>query len=114
MRRLTGQLQRIAPFYLADYYPLVPYSLEPNVWMAWQFDRPETGEGMVQTFRRKEAKEASAKFKLQGLDPKAKYEVENLDGGKESRTGRQLMVEGLSLDSKEAPASFLFVYKKQS
>lgn len=114
LRRLTGQLQRIAPFYLADYYPLGPYSLEPNVWMAWQFDRPETGEGMVQAFRRKEAKEASANFRLQGLDPKAKYEVENLDGGKQSRTGRQLMEEGLSLDSKEAPASFIFVYKKQS
>ncbi|MFM8655263.1 MAG: GH36 C-terminal domain-containing protein, partial [Verrucomicrobiota bacterium] len=79
LRRLTGQLQRVAPFYLDDYYPLTPYSLEPNVWMAWQFDRPETGEGVVQAFRRKEAKEASVKFPLQGLDPKGKYEVENLD-----------------------------------
>ena len=113
LRRLVGQFQRIAPFYLADYYPLAPYSLDPKVWAAWQFDRPETGEGVVQAFRRKESTEASAKFKLQGLDPKATYEVENLDGGKESRSGRQLMEEGLSLESKQAPASFIFAYKKK-
>ena len=114
LRRLVGQFQRIAPFYLADYYPLAPYSLDPKVWIAWQFDRPETGEGIVQAFRRKESPEATAKFKLQGLDAKATYEVENLDGGKESRTGRQLMEEGLSMESKEAPTSFLFAYKKKS
>ena len=114
LRRLTGQFQRIAPFYLADYYPLAPYSLDPKVWMAWQFDRPETGEGIVQVFRRKEAPEASAKFKLQGLDAKATYEVENLDGGRSSRSGRQLMEEGLPVESKEAPASFLFAYKRKA
>jgi len=114
LRRLTGQFQRIAPFYLADYYPLAPYSLDPKVWMAWQFDRPETAEGIVQAFRRKEAPEVSAKFKLQGLDARATYEVENLDGGKTSRTGRQLMEEGLPLESKESPASFIFAYKKKS
>ena len=68
----------------------------------------------MQAFRRKEAPVVSTKFKLQGLDAKATYEVENLDGGKESRTGRQLMEEGLSMDSKEAPASFIFAYKKKS
>jgi alpha-galactosidase len=82
--------------------------------MAWQFDRPETGEGIVQAFRRKEAPEASANFKLQGLDAKATYEVENLDGGKISRSGKKLMEEGLMLESKESPASFLFAYKKKS
>jgi len=114
LRRLTGQFERIAPFYLADYYPLTPYSLDPKLWMAWQFDRPETGEGIVQAFRRKEAPEASANFKLQGLDAKATYEVENLDGGKISRSGKKLMQEGLMLESKESPASFLFAYKKKS
>ena len=62
--------------------------------MAWQFHRPDLGEGVVQVFRRDDSPYESARFKLHGLDATAKYEVENLDGGKETRTGRELMEAG--------------------
>ena len=51
-RRLADQWRRIAPCYLGDFFPLTPYSLAEDVWLAWQFDRPDLGEGMVQVFRR--------------------------------------------------------------
>ena len=57
----------MANFY-GDFWPLTPYSLENNVWMAWQFDRPEAGEGVVQAFRRAENGDESATFRLRGLD----------------------------------------------
>ena len=40
---------------LGDYYPLTSYSLQPDHWIAWQFNRPETGDGVVQAFRRPSA-----------------------------------------------------------
>ena len=50
--------------------------------MAWQFDRPEQGDGVVQVFRRMDSIYESAQFKLHGLDPAAQYEITDLDVGK--------------------------------
>lgn len=38
---------------------------------------PETGEGLVQAFRREESPEASALPRLRGLDPNATYTLTN-------------------------------------
>lgn len=51
LRRLTERWRDLSPYYLGDYYPLTPYSLEPDAWIAWQFDCPEAGKGIVQAFR---------------------------------------------------------------
>jgi hypothetical protein len=47
--------------------------------MAWQFDRPQEGEGVVQAFRRAGNSDASATFRLRGLEPDAVYVLTNLD-----------------------------------
>jgi alpha-galactosidase len=112
LRRLVQQFERVAPCYLGDYYPLTPYSLGKDLWMAWQFDRPDLGEGLVQIFRRDESPYESARFTLHGLDAAANYEVENLDGGKETHTGRELMEQGLAVTTKTKPAALLFAYKR--
>jgi alpha-galactosidase len=111
LRRLTQQFGRVAPYYLGDYYPLTSYSLGKDVWMAWQFHRPDLGEGIVQVFRRDDSAYETARFKLHGLDATAKYEVENLDGGKETRTGRELMEHGLAITLREKPAAAVLVLK---
>ena len=46
------QCRDLQPYFLGDYYPLTEYSKAGNVWVAWQFDRPDRGNGMVQAFRR--------------------------------------------------------------
>ena len=51
VKRLDEWRKTVANFW-GDFWPLTPYSLEGNVWMAWQFDWPEAGEGVVQAFRR--------------------------------------------------------------
>ena len=63
----------IAPNYLGDFYPLTPYSEASHVWMAWQYDRPEAGEGVVQAFRHRESSRESMKFALRGLEANATY-----------------------------------------
>ena len=66
--RLVAELRKVADYFSGDYYPLTSYSLDNTVWMAWQFDRPELGEGMVQVFRRAESPYESARFRLRGLE----------------------------------------------
>ena len=108
-----AECKRIAPILLnGDFYPLTPYSLSDTVWMAWQFDRPEQGGGVVQAFRRAKSPHETARFKLCGLDAAANYEVENFDGGKETRTGSELMGKGLAITATKAPAALIFVYRR--
>ncbi len=98
-----------------DFWPLTAYHLENNVWIAWQFDRPEAGEGVVQAFRRAENGEESAKFRLRGLEPDAIYMLNNLDiPGKTEMTGRELLDKGLMIAIKGKPGSAIITYKKKS
>jgi alpha-galactosidase len=111
-RKLTKEWRQVSPCYLSDYYPLTPYSLEKNVWMAWQFDVPETGEGLVQAFRRDECEEAKTTFKLQGLDTAATYEVTDLDTGTPAKvSGKSLMEEGLAVEIKNKPGAAVITYR---
>jgi alpha-galactosidase len=112
MRKLTDEWRSVAPCYLGDYYPLTPYSLEKTAWMAWQFDVPESGEGLVQAFRREESAVAKTTYRLQGLDSAATYEVVDLDIGTPTRvSGKSLMEEGLAVDIKELPGAAVIKYK---
>jgi alpha-galactosidase len=110
--RLFAQLKQVGPNYLGEFYPLTPYSLGNDVWLAWQYDRPEAGSGVVQAFRRPENGDNTKTFKLHGLDPKAKYELENFDGGKETRTGRELLEEGLTVTLGEKPSAAVIAYRQ--
>ena len=69
---MIRELRKVAGYFYGDYYPLTSYSLDNSVWMAWQFDRPDLGEGMVQVFRRAEGFYESAHFPLRGLDLEAR------------------------------------------
>ena len=57
------------PYMLGDYYPLTPYSLQLDHWIAWQFNRPETGDGVVQAFRRSKCDGPAMTFRLQRARP---------------------------------------------
>jgi len=48
------------------------------VWLAWQFDVPEKGEGMVQAFRREQSPYKSVRFPLRGLEADAQYQVSDV------------------------------------
>ena len=64
LRRLIAQWRQVSPNYYGDFYPLTPWNRDDHTWLAWQFDRPEQGEGMVQVFRRHNSFYESARFKL--------------------------------------------------
>lgn len=113
MRRLSREFRQVADYYLGDYYPLGFYSLEEEAWMAWQFNCPEIGEGMVQAFRREKSVYESARFKLRGLSPDARYTIKNMDTpGLEEMTGSELMEKGLVVSIPDQPGAVIITYEK--
>ena len=113
LRRVLGQWRKYAECYFGDYYPLTTYSLDPTLWMAWQFDLPERGAGMVQAFRRAESLYESARFLLRGLDPEARYRLTNVDSGQtQTISGRDLLGRGVSVAISEQPGSAVISYLK--
>ena len=112
-RRLASQWRQVADFMLGDYYPLTPYSLEANRWMAWQFDRPEQGDGMIQAFRHDMTDESEIRLQLHGLDPAANYQVADLDAGTPTiLSGSELLKQGLRVEIKDKPGAAILTYTK--
>jgi alpha-galactosidase len=98
---------------LGDYYPLTEYSLQPDQWIAWQFDRPEQCDGVLQAFRRDRCAEAARTFRLRGLDPAAQYELTNFDVAGTTRvSGKELTDKGLSVEIKDHPGAAVIVYRR--
>jgi alpha-galactosidase len=110
LRKHLESYLKIRPLYIGDYHPLTPHSLDTTSWIAWQFHRADLGEGIVQAFRRPDTASGTLTVKLHGLVPRQGYEIENLDGGIEVRTGAELM-RGHAITLSEKPAAALFVLK---
>jgi alpha-galactosidase len=126
MREMVAQLKLVRPYYYGDYYPLLPCSENSDCasdpskersaafeWAAWQFNRPDQGDGMIQAFRRDEDDEPWRNVPLRGLDAEATYEVKNLDTPATIQiSGRELMQRGLHLEIKEKREAVIIIYKK--
>jgi len=116
----------LRPYYYGDYYPLLPCSANSDCtvdprqersaafeWAAWQFNRPENGDGMVQVFRRDDAEETARDLRLRGLDAAATYEVTNLDSQTPTiASGSDLMQHGLHVELTKKLTAAVIIYKK--
>lgn len=112
LRRLYRQFREVSPLFYGDYYPLTDYSLAKNVWLAWQFDVPEQGRGMIEAFRREEAS-PNFPLRLRGLNADATYHLRQFDSSWElTETGKRLMDEGFTITLPESPAAAIIVYQK--
>ena len=99
-------------YFFGDYYPLTPYNRDDTQWIAWQFNRPDIGKGLVQAFRRKNSQASTMLFRLGGLDPAAQYVVTDMDqpGKPMKRSGKELMESGLMVNMNQAPHAAVIVY----
>ena len=114
LRKTVREWQEYAPNYFGDFYPLTPASLAPDVWVAWQFNRPEAGRGVVQAFRHDQSSYTSAHFKLRGLDPAARYRLADVDAPNAPKTftGRELMETGFDVVVPEKPGAVIISYQR--
>jgi alpha-galactosidase len=71
--RMLSRYLALRHLLVGDYYPLTGYSRNQRDWMAFQFDRPDLGAGMVMVFRRGQSPYRSLEVALHGLDPAATY-----------------------------------------
>jgi len=112
-RRLADQWRKVAGCMLGDYYPLTPYSLKPDQWIAWQFNRPDEGDGMIQAFRRDSCTETTKTLRLSNLNPAAQYEITNFDKDSSVRiSGKELMEKGLTIEIMGKQESAVISYKE--
>lgn len=113
--RMVNEWRSVSEYLLGDFYPLMPYTLEDTVWMAWQFDCPERGEGMVQAFRRAASPDESLRVKLHGLEPETRYVVTDLDTATATgMTGNELLEQGLTIVLREKPGAAVLLYHKKT
>ncbi len=112
LKKAIKEWREINDYYAGDYYPLSQYSIQNDIWMAWQFNLPEKGKGFFQAFRRGDCEQPSCIVKLRGLKADAKYTVEEIDTRKRTiYTGTQLMA-GYTVESATRPAALVFKYWK--
>jgi alpha-galactosidase len=126
LRTEVELLKQMRPYFYGDYYPLLPCSseIDCNVgagnehsaafeWAAWQFHRPEEGDGMVQAFRREQNTQSAKEVLLRGLDATATYEVTNPDAGAVTViSGKDLMQKGLHIEIAAQPGAAILFYRK--
>ena len=116
LRRLYNQWRQTSVCYYGDYYPLTPYSRDNKAWMAWQFDLPEQGKGVVKAFRRADSTETAAVLRLRGLNSQTRYALRRLeaDGDKEKVefAGSHLLEKGLPVTIEEQPGAAVITYEQ--
>lgn len=114
-RELINQYLNIQKYFYGDYYTLTGYSTTRDVWIAWQLDRPEMGEGLIQAFRRENCSQELSMLILKGLEKDSKYILTDLDSSTSYMiAGEELMKTGLAVSIKQQPGSSMILYKKST
>jgi len=103
--------KRISKFYYGDLYPLTEVTARDNIWLAYQCDRPDRGEGMVMAFRREKASEATLTIEIRGLKTHGAYELEDVDRGTTRVASGRELAQGLRLNISTRPGSALLLYR---
>jgi len=114
LKRMADDWRSVADCMLGDFYPLTSYQLNEDLWMAWQFDLPDRGEGMVQAFRRAHSSYETGRFKLRGLDPQSRYRLVDLDTPNQPREilGQEAMTTGLQVTLPDQPSAKIIRYRR--
>jgi len=116
LRHLYHQWRQISVCYRGDYYPLTPYHRDNKSWIAWQFNLPEEGQGVVQAFRRADNTNTTIALRLRGLNPQTRYVLKRLNGaGDQQRievAGSQLLGRGVPVTIEDRPGAAVFTYER--
>ena len=78
-RTCIAEMKANRKYWTGDYYPLTPWTMAPDGWMAWQLHRADLNEGMVLAFRHQESPYSALQVSLQGIKPDQRYVVHFID-----------------------------------
>ena len=111
-RELIAEFRRIRHFFYGDFYPLTPYSLTKDSWIAYQFHREDLGQGIILAFRRSESEVKTGRLKLWGLSPDLRYELHFEDHGRKQLFDARELAEGFELTLEKRQSSRLISYRE--
>lgn len=107
------QLAQVRELFLGDFTTLTGTTDDQSACVAWQYDRPDLGKGLVQVFRRPGCPDSALSFPLVGLDRSASYRLTDLDGGAPRVLGgAALLDQGLTVPLPSRPQAKLLVYER--
>ena len=78
-RRCISEMKENRKYWTGDYYPLTPWTMAPDRWMAWQLHRADLDEGMVLAFRHQDCPYSTMQVNLRGLKSGQAYRVSFID-----------------------------------
>lgn len=111
LQQVIREYRTYAPMMTKDYYPLSPYSVKSDAWMAWQFHDSQTNTGMIQVFRRENAKQTQQTYYLSGLEPDMTYTIRDIDAAVVKRaTGEELMCNGWKVNVAGTDQAKIYIY----
>ena len=114
IKQAIAEYREVQPYVYGDFYPLLPYSLSDETWTAWQWNRPESRDGLLVVLRRPKSTSATMKLQLRHIDSKSTYNVEirtTYDKGQvKQMKGSELA--NLEIQLADAPSSTLVFYRE--
>ena len=66
VRSLLAECVSLRRYFLGDFYPLTGYTTSHRAWLAYQWHRPEPGDGVAVAFRRPECQQETLNLPLRG------------------------------------------------
>jgi hypothetical protein len=103
---------RVRPYFQGDLYPLTKPAKDETTWCAAQWHRPESGDGMIQVFKREYSPYCTACFALHGIDAEKNYLFTDFDGGEFEVSGKELTEKGLSITIYEKRVAKIYLYRE--
>jgi len=97
-----------------DYYALTPFSKSPERWVAWQFDMPVKGEGLLQGIRLAACPDETLTIHPQRLAAEADYVLDNPETGENRElSGSDLLRNGFTFMLPPRSGAIWFYHQKQ-
>lgn len=114
IKRSLDQYLSIQKYFYGDFYALTEYTQANDAWMAYQFDLPESGEGLVVVIKRPLSNYTQALYPVHALEAQGKYEITNLDSGEKFvMGGTELSSKGVNVQLPAQPDSTLLCYRRK-
>jgi alpha-galactosidase len=113
IQKCIQDYKKLRQYYYGDFYPLTASinNTRDDVWLAYQLNRPDQGNGIVLAFRRSGNNLETIRVKLSELEDNAVYEVNYEDYGVTVRKSGHELMEGLDITIPQKPSSLMVSYK---
>ena len=113
LRRAGEEYHRLSAYFSCDYYPLLRPDFENDTWTAWQYDRPEKGDGVILVFRKSKSAMRSADLRMGGVRPGSVYTFTESGGDTFRLTAEELAENGFRAEIGSPCESRVWFYKAE-